>query len=352
MTKRTININALLRDNIKNIKPYSSARDEYTGAASIFLDANENPHGAVDGSANNRYPDPYQQALKDVVSKIKKIGKEHIFLGNGSDEAIELLYKAFCTPGKDKAIISSPTYGMYQVCADTNDVDCIDIKLTNGFQLDVAGILQAQNEKTKLLWICSPNNPSGNLLSCHDIETLLNNFNGIVIVDEAYIDFTDAPSWIEKIDLYPNLVVIQTFSKAWGLANIRLGMMFASKEIISVINKIKMPYNINGIIQHYAAVILKDGEKNKDEMVANIISERKRLNSELSAIPCITKIYPSDSNFFLVQTTNPKEIYDYLVTRGIVTRDRSKLHLCEGGIRITIGTKQENDILLEELRRL
>lgn len=348
--KKSLDIKTLLRENIKNIKPYSSARDEFTGEASVYIDANENPYSSVDGSKNNRYPDPYQQSLKDIVAEIKNIQKQQLFLGNGSDEAIELLYKAFCNPGKDKTIISSPTYGMYKVCADTNDIECIDIPLKPDFELDVPAILNAQTQETKILWVCSPNNPSGNLLNDSDIIKLLENFNGIVAIDEAYIDFTNKTSWIERLKDYSNLVVLQTFSKAWGLANIRLGMLFASEEIIAVINKIKLPYNISGLVQDFALKALTNNQSKKDNMVASILEERERLSKELVEIPCVEKVFPSDSNFLLVKTTAAREIYKFLLTKGIVTRDRSTIYLCEGCIRMTIGTKEENDALLLSLK--
>ncbi|MBK8808952.1 MAG: histidinol-phosphate transaminase [Bacteroidales bacterium] len=350
MSKRKkLDINTLLRENIKNIKPYASARDEFTGVAQVYLDANENPYGSIDGSMNNRYPDPYQTNLKQIISPIKNIPVNQIFLGNGSDEAIELLFKAFCTPGKDKTIISSPTYGMYQVCAETNDIQIIDIKLKEGFELDVDAILDIQTKETKILWVCTPNNPSGNAFFTSSIYKLLDNFNGIVVLDEAYIDFSDEPSWTTNLQYYDNLVVLQTFSKAWGLANIRLGMMFASEEIIKIINKIKMPYNINGLVQDYAINAIKNGEAKKNEYVLNILAERKRLETELIKLACVEKVFKSDANFLLVKTTAPKEIYSYLISKSIVTRERSKLHLCEGGIRITVGTPLENDILLKSL---
>jgi len=347
----TFNLQSLVRENIWKIKPYSSARDEYSGTASIFLDANENPYGSIDGGNNNRYPDPYQQELKAVVSKIKQVPVDQIFLGVGSDEAIDLLFKTFCYPGKDKVIITSPTYGMYQVSAETNDTQIIDIPLTPDFQLDVEKILESSTDQTKLLFLCSPNNPSGNLLRQNDMERLISGFPGIVIVDEAYIDYSGRQSWTTKLDTYPNLVVLQTFSKAWGLANIRLGMMFASKEIIALINKIKLPYNISGMVQNYAISILTTHEKDKNKLVEKGIKQRGLLAEALSLLPCVEKVYPSDANFLLVKTTEPRKVYDYLLNNQIVIRDRSKLKWCDGAIRITVGTEKENKILVEALKQ-
>lgn len=348
MTK--FDLQSLVRENIWRIKPYSSARDEYTGTASIFLDANENPYGSIDGAANNRYPDPYQRELKQVVSKIKNIPADQIFLGVGSDEAIDLLFKTFCHPGRDKVIITSPTYGMYQVSAETNDAEIVDIPLNAEFQLDTEKILHAYNEHTKMLFLCSPNNPSGNLLKQLDIENILRSFPGIVIIDEAYIDYAEQESWTRRLDEFPNMVVLQTFSKAWGLANIRLGMMFASKELTALVSKIKLPYNISGIIQDYAIDILQKYESVKDESVSKTIVQRAALASELAQFSFVEKIYPSDANFILVKTTHPREIYLHLLQNQIVTRDRSKLKWCEGAIRITVGTEDENKQIVASLK--
>lgn len=342
-------ITDLLRTNIKNIKPYSTARDEYSGIALVNLDANENSYGSIDGSNNHRYPDPYQSQLKQIISEIKQIPQNQIFLGNGSDEGIDLLYTAFCNPGVDNAIICPPTYGMYKVSADTNDVQCIEVSLTQDFELDVPAILAYVNENTKLIWLCSPNNPTGNLLKREDILTILQNFNGIVVIDEAYIDFASEKSWISEIELFPNLVVLQTFSKAWGLANIRLGMMFASAEIIAVINKIKLPYNISGLVQEYALQILTAHTSKKDEMVQEILVERAKLAKDILLIPGVHSLYPSDANFILVTMDNAHEAYTYLVEKGIIVRDRSKIKLCENSLRITVGTAQENKFLLTTL---
>ncbi len=348
---KKFDLQSLVRENIWKIKPYSSARDEYTGTASVFLDANENPYGSIDGGRNNRYPDPYQRELKQVISEIKSVPADQIFLGVGSDEAIDLLFKTFCHPGRDKVIITSPTYGMYQVSAETNDAEIIDVPLDAEFQLDTNKILQAYNEHTKLLFLCSPNNPSGNLLKQEDITSLLESFPGIVIIDEAYIDYTTQESWTQQLDKYPNMVVLQTFSKAWGLANIRLGMMFASKELIALVSKIKLPYNISGMIQDYAIDVLKKHESVKNEVVAKTKTQRALLATEFAKLPFVLKVYPSDANFILIKTTHPREIYMHLLHNQIVTRDRSKLKWCEGAIRITVGTEEENRLLLESIRK-
>jgi len=339
-------VNVLLRENIKNMKPYSSARDEYTGEAKIFIDANENPFGSADKSKNNRYPDPYQLRLKEKIASIKHVQVEQIFLGNGSDEAIDLLYKAFCYPYKDKVIITPPTYGMYEVSAETNGNEVVKIPLTPDFNLIVDDILKENKPENKLLFLCTPNNPSGNNLKTKDIETLLKEFKGIVVVDEAYIDFADRKSWTERLSEFPNLVVLQTLSKAWGMANLRLGMMFASTEIISIMNKIKLPYNLNGLVQDVVSEIL-DNEKEKNAMVDEILQERKRLVDILSRNKEVLHIYPSDANFLLAKVTNPKDIYSYLLDKGIVVRDRSSQLHCEGCLRITVGTKSENDLLIK-----
>ena len=344
-------LQSLVRENIWKIKPYSSARDEYSGTASVFLDANENPYGSIDGGKNNRYPDPYQRALKQVVSSIKGIAADQIFLGVGSDEAIDLLFKTFCHPGRDKVIITSPTYGMYQVSAETNDADIIDVPLDADFQLETEKILNTYDPHIKMLFLCSPNNPSGNLLRSADIDRILQSFPGIVIIDEAYIDYTEQQSWLHQLDKYPNLVVLQTFSKAWGLANIRLGMMFASKELIALVSKIKLPYNISGMIQDYAIDVLKKHEAVKNEVVAKTKEQRALLAAELAKLPFVLKVYPSDANFILIKTTAPREIYTHLLHNQIVTRDRSKLKWCEGAIRITVGTAEENQQLIESIKK-
>ncbi len=340
----------LLRDNIKSIVPYSSARDEYSGTEGVFLDANENPLGSTVTPAHNRYPDPLQWKLKERIAVIKKVEKSMIFLGNGSDEPIDLLFRAFCRPGVDNAIILPPTYGMYQVAADINEVQTRKVNLTEDFQIDVEKVLAAIDKNTKLLFICSPNNPSGNALNGNDIRNLIESFEGIVVVDEAYIDFAPATTLVPELASYPNLVVLQTFSKAWGLAGLRVGMAFASEEIVRVLNKIKYPYNINGLAQSVALEGLK-GLLQKEKMVEEILTERERLKEELLKIPAVVKVYPSDANFLLVKMTDANAVYSYLVERKIITRNRSSVIMCESCLRITVGTEKENSILLDELSK-
>jgi len=345
----SFNIQTLLRENIRKIKPYSTARDEYTGVALVNLDANENPYGSIGNTKNNRYPDPYQNKLKSLISEIKKIPTSQLFLGNGSDEAIDLLYRAFCNPGVDNVIICPPTYGMYEVSAATQDATCIKVDLTSEYELQPELILNSTNKLTKIIWLCSPNNPTGNLLQTNHIEMLLTQFNGIVVIDEAYIDFANEPSWITRLEEFPNLVVLQTFSKAWGLANIRLGMMFASESIISVINKIKLPYNINGMVQEFAYKTIRENAAEKDQMVKDILDQRDKLSQAIMQIAGVQKVYKSDANFILVKINNAHTIYTYLVDQGVIVRDRSSVKLCENSLRITVGTEDENALLLEKL---
>lgn len=343
----------VLRSNIRNITPYSTARDEYQGVALVNLDANENSFGSVGNGPNNRYPDPYQIELKKVVSKIKGMPIDQMFLGgSGSDEGIGLLYTAFCEPGKDNAIVCPPTYGMYGVSAEINDIPCKEVPLTDDFQLQADKVIAAIDEHTKLIWICSPNNPSGNAYDRVAVRKVIEASPSIVVIDEAYIDFCNEPSWTTELKKYPNLVVLQTFSKAWGLANMRLGMMFASKEIIAVINKIKLPYNINGMVQKYAIDILSNYASQKDDYVSEILVGRKFLEQELAKLPTVEKIFPSDTNFLLVKIANAHQVYLDLVKAGIIVRDRSKVKLCNDCLRITVGTPEENESLLKELRKL
>lgn len=345
------NLGDLLRSNIRAMKPYSSARDEYSGEAKIFIDANENPYGSEYNNPYNRYPDPYQLQLKEKISSIKGVPVENIFLGNGSDEAIDLLFKAFCYPYKDKVTLTPPTYGMYEVSAETNGTETIKILQTADFQPDVAKIKASISPENKILFLCSPNNPTGNCIEESIIVDMLESFPGIVVVDEAYVDFTSAASWTKKLDQYPNLVVLQTLSKAWGLANLRLGMMFASKEIISIINKIKLPYNLSGLTQEVVSKAL-DAEDKKNEYVQNILNERTRMVKELNELEIVQHIYPTDANFILAKFPNAREVYVHLLKHNIVVRDRSSQPLCEGCLRITIGTKQENDALIEAVKEL
>lgn len=338
----------LLRENIKNIQPYSSARDEYTGKEGVFLDANENPYGSVSSGNFNRYPDPLQREVKELLAQLKRVEQDQIFLGNGSDEPIDLLYRAFCNPGVDNVIINPPTYGMYQVSADINDVEVRKVNLTADFHLQPKEILKAVDENTKLIFICSPNNPSGNSMKVKDIETVLKGFKGIVIVDEAYIDFSETPSFTKRLNEFPNLFVLQTFSKAWGMAALRLGMGYAGANIIKVLNKIKYPYNINQATQDYALEALKNILK-KESYVSQILEQRELLKAELSQLKFVQKIYPSDSNQLMIKVANANQVYKQLVERLVIVRDRSKVTLCEDCLRISIGTQSENETFLNEL---
>jgi histidinol-phosphate aminotransferase len=346
-----MDINELQRENIKNLKPYSTARDEYKGQASVFLDANENSYGSPLEKNYNRYPDPLQLDLKDAISKIKGVPIENTFLGNGSDEAIDLLYRAFCEPGKDNVVILPPTYGMYEVSANINNVEIRKVNLLSNFQLDLDGIAEAIDDNTKLIFICSPNNPTGNSIVRTDIETILANFKGLVIIDEAYINYAKQRTFIKELTEYPNLVVMQTFSKAWGLAALRLGMAFAARPIIDVLNKVKPPYNINQATQDIALEALKNIEQ-VNEWIKITVEERERLSSNLLDLPSVKKIYPSDANFILVEVEDASKTYNALVELGIIIRDRSRVTLCEGCLRITIGTKAENEILLGALKNI
>ena len=329
------------------MKPYSSARDEFKGDAEIFMDANENPYS----SPFNRYPDPLQGKVKEKLAKIKGVSPQQIFLGNGSDEAIDLLFRAFCEPNVDSVLITPPTYGMYAVCADINAIQIEQLLLTPDFDIDIDAFPQTFKPTTKILFLCSPNNPSGNLLNREKVIAVLKRFPGLVVVDEAYIDFTSSESFINELANNPNLVILQTFSKAWGLAGLRLGMCFASEEIINIINKIKYPYNVNAFTQKMALETLLQEDK-KNEHVKEIIQERKTLTNALSKLGIVKKIYPSDANFLLVQVTDAPAIYQYLMKKGIIVRDRSKVILCDNCIRITIGTPKENHELLNTLRQL
>lgn len=341
-------LNKILRDNIRNIKPYSSARDEYTGKEGVFLDANENPIGSVSGDYN-RYPDPLQKALKARIGEIKGVETSHIFLGNGSDEPIDLLIRAVCNPGEDNVVILPPTYGMYRVSADINDVAVKEVPLTKQYDIDVNAVLRAVDENTKIIFLCSPNNPTGNSLSSENILYLIRKFNGLVVLDEAYIDFVPNKSFMRVLPRYPNLVILQTFSKAWGWAALRLGMAFASEEIIDVLNKIKPPYNINEATQRIALEGLKQVGK-KEEMVETILAERKNLRGALNMLRCVEQVFPSDANFLLVKVAEPRKMYNYLVSKQLIVRDRSTVALCEGCLRITVGTRAENGALITAMK--
>ena len=337
----------LTRPNIWDLKPYSSARDEYKGAeATVFLDANENPYN----NPFNRYPDPLQRDLKELLAPIKGVKSENIFLGNGSDEAIDLVYRAFCEPEKDNVVAIDPTYGMYKVCADVNNVDYRNVLLDENYQFSADKLLAATDERTKLIFLCSPNNPTGNDLLQSEIEKVINEFEGLVILDEAYNDFSDRPSYLSQLDKYPNLIILQTFSKAYGCAAIRLGMAFASKEIIDILNKIKYPYNVNLLTQQQAMNMLKDYSQ-VESWVKTLIEERAYLEKEFVALACTEKIYPSDANFFLAKVTDAKAIYNYLVAKGIIVRNRTSITLCKDCLRVTVGTREENNQLLETLKQ-
>lgn len=342
------NLEKLTRDNIKNLVAYSSARDEFTGEAKVFLDANENSLGSPLTKWYNRYPDPHQIAVKAALGTVKGIAAEHVFLGNGSDECIDLLFRCFCNPGKDNVVICPPTYGMYEVSANVNDVEIRKAPLLESFQLDLVHLETLVDENTKIIWLCSPNNPTGNSLNREDIETVLNNFNGIVVVDEAYINFAKQKTFTQELSEYPNLVVLQTFSKAWGLAGLRLGMAFASVDIINILNKVKPPYNINQATQDLALKALEEvGQVN--DMIKEIVDMREALVAVFSKMPTVEKVYPSDANFLLVKLKNAKKVYEFLLTKGIVLRDRSSVKLCDDCLRITIGTEKENTILVDAM---
>lgn len=337
-------IEQLIRQNIRSLKPYSSARDEYTGDEAIFLDANENPFNAP----YNRYPDPYQRKLKSRIAEIKHVSTENIFLGNGSDEAIDLAYRAFCEPKVDNVVMIDPTYGMYQVAAEINNVEIRKVQLTADFELDVNGLLNAVDANTKLLFICSPNNPTGNSFKADDILALIQKFEGIVVLDEAYIDFVPEKSFLPLLSQYPNLIILQTFSKAWGMAGLRLGMAFASAEIITVFNHIKYPYNVNILTQKTALELLSD-QQHKESWVAVLLKEKAVMLKKMESYSFVDKIYPSDANYLLIKTQNPRDIYRFLIDEGVVIRDRSTVTLCEGCLRITIGSEQENSALYQGL---
>ncbi|HCN54602.1 MAG TPA: histidinol-phosphate transaminase [Prevotella sp.] len=337
----------LVRENIWNLTPYSSARNEYSGhVAHVFLDANENPYN----KPFNRYPDPLQTEVKKLVSKVKHVAQEKIFLGNGSDEAIDLPYRIFCRPGIDNVVAIEPTYGMYSVCAAINDIDYRPVLLDDNYQMHADSLLQACDENTKLIWLCSPNNPSGNNMKREEVVKVLENFDGIVIVDEAYSDFSNQRTFREDLDLYPNLIVLNTMSKAWGCAAIRLGMAFARKEIIDLFNKVKYPYNVNALTQKQALEALSDPFETA-KWVKTLLLERQRMIQAFSELPICMKVYPTDANFFLAKMTDAQVIYQYLVEKGIIVRNRTKVSLCHNCLRVTIGTRSENNELLAALRQ-
>ena len=337
----------LVRPNIWSLAPYSSARDEYSGKeAHVFLDANENPYN----DPYNRYPDPLQRELKAKLEKVKGVPTENIFLGNGSDEAIDLAYRIFCEPGRDNVVSIAPTYGMYQVCADINNVEFRKVLLDDNYQMEAGKLFAACDEHTKVIWLCSPNNPTGNSLNRNEILKVIEHFEGIVVVDEAYIDFAQQLSLRQELPTHPNLIILQTLSKAWGSAAIRLGMAFASKDIINIYNKVKYPYNVNLLTQQQAMKAISDPYE-VDKWVKTLLQERGRLMLAFSELPICEQIYPTDANFFLARMNDAQKTYDYLVEQGIIVRNRSHVQLCHNCLRITIGTRTENNELLAALRQ-
>jgi histidinol-phosphate aminotransferase len=341
-----INLDKLVRKNIKSLKPYSTARGEYQGEANAFLDANENPFN----EPFNRYPDPLQHKLKAKIGKIKNVHDENIFLGNGSDEPIDLLIRAFCEPSVDNIVAIDPTYGMYQVAADINNVEYRKVLLTENFDLIASDLLKAADNSTKLIFLCSPNNPTGNCFEESEIIKVLTGFQGIVILDEAYLDFSGKKGFLNRLKEYPNLVILQTFSKAWGLASIRLGIALASRQIIAILNKIKYPYNVNLLTQELALKAL-DKEDKKNEWIQYILTNKKLLIQNLENVRIVKKVYPSDANFFLIKVEEPNNVYEFLIENKIIVRNRSNVSLCAGCLRITVGTQEENDLLIKALNK-
>lgn len=342
-------VNKLVRNNILKLKPYSSARNEFSGEASVMLDANENAYGSPRIGNYHRYPDPFQNKVKEKLEKIKGVPKDYIFLGNGSDEAIDLLFRIFCQPGMDNVILVPPTYGMYEVSAAINDVFCKKVPLTADFQLDLDEIAAAIDQNTKMIFLCSPNNPTGNSLNARDIETILVNFDGLVVIDEAYINYSKQRSYTYALPEFPNLIILQTLSKAWGLAALRLGLAFAGKEIIELMNKVKPPYNINAATQELVLKAL-DGVEQVNIWIQEVVEERKSLTEVLNGLPQVQHVYPSDANFILAKFENAKTLFTHLKEKGIIIRDRSSQEGCENALRITIGTPEENKLLIEEIK--
>ena len=338
----------LTRENIWNLAPYSCARNEFSGRnAKVYLDANENPYNGP----LNRYPDPLQLDVKKQLAKVKGVAEDCIFLGNGSDEAIDLMYRCFTEPKVDNVVAMDPTYGMYKVCADINDVEYRTVSLNEDFSLNADNIIAACDNHTKVIWLCSPNNPTGNALDRGAIEKILKDFEGLVVVDEAYCDFSSQKPFRTELSKYPNIVVLNTMSKAWGSAGIRLGMAFASKDIIDILNKVKYPYNVNALTQREALELLADPYE-VDKWVRTILLERSRVVDAIKVLPICRKVYPTDANFVLVEVDDARKTYEYLVDRGIIVRNRNSVHLCNGCLRITIGTKTENQELLAALRTM
>lgn len=346
----SFNLENLVRENIKRLTPYSSARKEYSGAAQIFLDANENSFGSPLERNYNRYPDPLQIEIKEKIAILQDVKQGQIFIGNGSDEAIDLLFRIFCEPRRDNILICPPTYGMYEVSADINDIAIKRANLTDDFQLDYEKIKKTIDSYTKLIFICSPNNPTGNIFAREEVLQIVKEFNGIVVVDEAYVHFSDEKSFVSEIEDYPNLVVLQTFSKAWGLAGLRVGLAFANEEIIKLFNKVKPPYNISQIAQETILEALKN-QKEVEKTIAEIINEREKLIDNLREIEYVQKIYPTDANFVLVKVSDANEIYGRLLDEKIVVRNRNNVELCAGCLRITIGIPAENEKLVEALKK-
>lgn len=342
----------LVRPHLLELKPYSSARDEFDGSEGVFLDANENPFGSVNGKPYNRYPDPHQREAKVKLAVIKNVSPNQIFLGNGSDEAIDLLIKTFCEPQKESIMILPPTYGMYKVCADIQQVPVIEVPLTENFEIDLAAVESKMTDSVKMLWLCSPNNPSGNLLDSESMLYLIEKYsNVIVVVDEAYIDFADEESFVSKINEFENLVVIQTFSKAWGMAGLRLGTAYANSFIIGLLNKIKYPYNLNRLTQEELVKSLVQFAKVAD-VVEQLNENRAWLKSELELLNCVERVYPSDSNQLLVRFENADLLFEKLISELVIIRNRTKVQLCEGCLRISIGTKSELETLIESIKKV
>ncbi|MDR1737881.1 MAG: histidinol-phosphate transaminase [Candidatus Symbiothrix sp.] len=343
-----MNIEQLIRKNIACLKPYSCARDEFKGRASVYLDANESPFN----EPFNRYPDPMQSELKTLVAKLKNVRESQIMVGNGSDEPIDLIYRIFCEPYSDNVVAFEPTYGMYQVAADINAVEYRKVPLRPDFSLDADRLLAATDEHTKVIFLCSPNNPSGNLMRSSEIEKILRQFQGITVIDEAYIDFADAPSYLTQLDNYPRMIVLQTFSKAWAMASVRCGLAFAAENIIAYFNKVKYPYNVNLLSQHFVLERIKNHQEEKNEWVRKILSERQPLADALRRLPIVETVYPSDANFLLVKVNDANRIYQSLVEQSIITRNRNSVALCGNCLRITVGTAKENKTLLKALKTI
>lgn len=340
-----MDLQKLIRPNILALKPYSCARDEFKGEASVYLDANENPMNAP----YNRYPDPLQWELKEKIAKLKKVQPEQIMLGNGSDEPIDLVVRIFCEPKVNNIVAIDPSYGMYQVCADVNNVEYRKVLLNEDYTLNAERLLAAVDTNTKIIFLCSPNNPTGNLLNRNEMLKIVNRFKGIVVIDEAYVDFSSEASWLADLDNYPNTIVLQTFSKAWGLASVRCGMAFASPEIIAYFNKVKYPYNINKLTQDFVSEQL-DKEARKNEWVKMLLEQRSYLTEQLQLLPFVQKIYPTDANFLLVKVEDANATYNYLVEKSIIVRNRNTVSLCLDCLRITVGTKEENETLINALK--